>query len=62
MRLVLALYGHNTVRLRPSAPTASLILRILSRHAAAGAGPRAAGDLSPYPRRSSFRAQLTFIG
>ena len=31
VRLVLALNGHNTVRLRPSAPTASLILRILSR-------------------------------
>src|SRR5438128_12651447 len=31
VRDVLALYGHNTVRLRPSVPTASLIFRILSR-------------------------------
>ena len=31
VRDVLALNGHSTVRLRPSAPTASFTLRILSR-------------------------------
>src|SRR5215472_2942581 len=31
VREVFALNGHSTVRLRPSDPTASLILRILSR-------------------------------
>jgi hypothetical protein len=31
VREVLALNGHSSVRFRPSAPTASLTLRILSR-------------------------------
>src|SRR6516164_10386367 len=33
VREVLALNGHSTVRLRPSAPTASLTLRIADDHA-----------------------------
>ena len=43
VREVLALNGHSTVRLRPSAPTASLILRILSRACRSCRSPSSCG-------------------